>query len=70
MPSERGRGVTAVTDMKARIAAYRRRGYSAARIVEILWERSRKAELGEGYRYEFALAQRAVPLRQTRDGGQ
>lgn len=46
-----GRGEVAVSDMKARIAALRAQG---ADIVDVLWERSRRAELGEGYRYEYA----------------
>lgn len=46
-----GRGQTAVADMKARIAVLREQG---ANVVAVLWERSHRAELGEGYRYEYA----------------
>ncbi len=46
-----GRGPTATADMKARIAALRADG---ADVVEVLWDRNRRAVLGEGFRYEFA----------------
>lgn len=46
-----GRGQTAVSDMKARIAALRGQGVD---VIDVLWERSRRAELGEGYRYDYA----------------
>lgn len=46
-----GRGPTAVSDMKARIAALKAQGED---VIEALWERSRQAELGDGYRYEYA----------------
>jgi hypothetical protein len=46
-----GRGSVAVADMKARIAALKDQGED---VVDRLWERSRLAELGDGYRYEFA----------------
>lgn len=60
-----GRGQTAVSDMKARIAALRQQG---ADVVDVLWERSRRAELGEGYTYDFA-DQTPDALRQDRHGG-
>lgn len=46
-----GRGAAAVSDMKARIAVLRERGED---VIDVLWERTRRAELGEGYRYEYA----------------
>lgn len=46
-----GRGEQAAADMKARIAAIRSHGLD---VVDVLWERNRRAQLGEGYVYEFA----------------
>lgn len=45
-----GRGPAAVADMKARIAALQAAG---ADVIDVLWERSREAELGEGYTYDL-----------------
>lgn len=46
-----GRGRIATADMKARIAALKGSG---ADVLDALWERNRRAVLGEGFSYEFA----------------
>ncbi len=56
-----GRGPEATADMKARIAVLRSSGVD---LIDALWERNRRAVLGEGYRYEFA--PRAEPVRSDR----
>lgn len=56
-----GRGPEATADMKARIAALRGAGVD---LIDALWERNRRAVLGEGYRYD--LAQRTEPVRSDR----
>lgn len=61
-----GRGPKAVADMKARITALREQG---ADVIDTLWERSRRAELGEGYTYEYA-ERGPVPIRQDSHPGQ
>lgn len=49
-----GRGVVAACDMKARIAALKRQGVSMDQIIDVLWERSHRAEVhGHGYTYEY-----------------
>ncbi len=63
-PYSLGRGPVAAADMKARIAALREAGYTDQELFAILWDRTRQAELGEGYTYEFA-----EPLRSGRDSG-
>ena len=69
--ADNGRGPVATTDMKARIAAYQRRGYDIDKIVALLWERFHRAEVdGEGYRYEYARPQRTDQVRQARQPGQ
>lgn len=49
-----GRGLDAVADMKARIKQLREGGADLTGVIDVLWDRSRDAELGEGYVYEFA----------------
>lgn len=52
--ADSGRGPQATTDMKARIAALKAQGTSIDTIIELLWDRSHRAEVeGQGYRYEF-----------------
>lgn len=46
-----GRGDIATADMKARLAALRGDGTDW---LDVLWERNRRANLGEGYDYGFA----------------
>jgi hypothetical protein len=62
-----GRGQTAVTDMKRRIAALKASG---ADVIDALWERSRTAELGEGYQYEYATEEHPHPVRPDGHRGQ
>lgn len=59
MDTTQGRGRQATADMKVRIAALRHQG---ADVIDVLWERNRRAALGEGYAYEFA-GQTAEPFR-------
>lgn len=52
--ADSGRGPQATADMKARIAALKAQGTPIDQIIEVLWERSHRAEAeGEGYVYEF-----------------
>ncbi len=53
--ADSGRGPQATADMKARLAALKADNTPIDTIIELLWERSRRAEVeGEGYRYDYA----------------
>lgn len=53
----KGRGETAVADMKARLDAMRNSGLSGDKILDTLWARNHEAIHGDGHNYEYAEAQ-------------
>lgn len=55
MTENLGRGPEATADMKARIAALRKKHWELTPIIETLWRRHHRAEVeGKGYEYEHA----------------
>lgn len=51
----KGRGKTAVADMKSRLAAMKNSGMGGDEIFSALWDRNRDAVVnGKGFTYEYA----------------
>lgn len=50
----KGRGETAVADMRARLAAMKNSGLPGDKILDTLWKRNHEAVHGDGHSYEYA----------------